>query len=151
MKMKKLILLLMVAALAGCVNKPKPKPPADGIPPVVKEKFAAAWPKADSVKWEAGKGNYEADFLLNKLESSAVYDSAGNLIETETAIVADSLPAKVLTYFKDSLAGRKIREIVKVTDAAGKVTYEAEVDEPEYLFDAEGNLLEKVTEECGEK
>lgn len=37
-------------------------------------------------------------------------------------------------YITKNLAGKKINEAVKITDAKGKITYEAEVGKVDYLF-----------------
>lgn len=36
---------------------------------------------------------------------------------------------------------KKIDEAAKIVDASGKVTYEAEVDEADYIFDETGNFI----------
>ena len=142
--MKKLILILAVAFFVGCSNNPKPAD--DGIPQVVKEKFTAAYPGVDSVKWEAEEGAYEAEFLFDKFETSVLFDSTGKVLETEIVILSDSLPVMALAYCSDSLAGQKISEASKITDAKGVISFEAEIDKADYIFDRTGNFIKKVIE-----
>jgi hypothetical protein len=113
------------------------------VPDVVKTKFVSLYPDAKNVKWDKEDGLFEAGFKTNDVETSVVFDAAGTVTETETAIEASSLPAAISEYVAKNLDGRKIEEAAKIVDAAGKVNYEAEVDKADYIFDETGNFLSK--------
>lgn len=121
------------------------------VPEVVKTTFSKKFPGAKVEKWEKENGNYEAEFDFNKIETSALFAAAGSLIETEVEIKASELPKTVSDYVDKNLAGKKVKEASKITDAKGVVTYEAEVDEADYIFDEKGIFQKKVVENEGDK
>ena len=45
-----------------------------------------------------------------------------------------------------NLPGKKVKESAKITDAAGKVSFEAEIDNIDYIFDSNGSLIKKEEE-----
>ncbi|MFM2225476.1 MAG: hypothetical protein RJA07_1678 [Bacteroidota bacterium] len=113
------------------------------VPKEVKTKFAEMFPNQYVSKWEFEYGNYEAEFSINKVETSALFSPAGQWLQTETAIKIDVLPISVIEYISKNLAGKKIKEAAKTIDAKGNITYEAEVGGEDYIFDAKGNFLRK--------
>ncbi len=117
------------------------------VPAVVKTKFASLYPNVTKVKWGKEGTGFEAEFELNKVETSANFDASGNLLETETEIALSELPANVNTYIAKNIPGEKIKEASKITDAKGMVTYEAEVKGADYIFDNTGNFIKKAEEE----
>jgi hypothetical protein len=117
---------------------------ATAVPAPVKAKFASLYPNVKSAKWEKEGANYEAEFDVNEVETSASFDATGNLVETETAIATTVLPAKVTSYMTANVPGKKITEASKIVDAAGKVTYEAEAGGMDYIFDETGNFIKSV-------
>ncbi len=56
------------------------------------------------------------------------------------AIPVNELPPPVLTYVKKHYHS-KITEAGRVTDAHGKITYEAEVNRKDIIFDEKGNFI----------
>ena len=114
---------------------------ADKVPANVKAKLTALYPKVSTVKWEMEKGNYEAGFSLEKVETSVVINPAGDLLETETAIAISALPKGVAEYVAKNYPGAKIAEASKIVDAKGVVKYEAEVNKKDLLFDSNGKFL----------
>ena len=75
-----------------------------------------------------------------------VIDSKGNHVQTEVEIAVTALPKGVGQYAKANLAGKKIDEASKITDAKSIITYEAEIGGVDYIFDATGNFLKKIVE-----
>ena len=142
--MKKLILTSALALGIFVANAQKIKEAA--VPAVVKAKFASMFPGAKVEKWEKEGANFEAEFDQGKVETSAVFDAAGNHLETEVEITASLLPKGVTEYMATNLKGKKIEDMAKITDSKGVVTYEAEVDDVDYLFDASGKFLSKKVE-----
>jgi hypothetical protein len=145
--MNKLLILFICLALvfsASAINQTDVK-----IPAAAKTGFAAKFPTAQKVKWGVEKsGELEAEFTLNKIETSAVFDGKGNLVETEAEIKESELPQAVKATIAKDFIGYKLDEIEKATDAKGVTTFEMEAakgkDKLEISFDAKGKLLSKV-------
>jgi hypothetical protein len=70
-----------------------------------------------------------------------LFSPEGELIETEVEISVADLPAPIANYIAKNLTGKKIKEASKITDAAGKVTFEAEVGGKDFIFDEKGNFM----------
>ncbi len=140
--MKKVIILLAFFAGTVCVNAQKVNE-AD-VPAVVKTQFKSLYPNIATVKWEKENGNYEANFSENKVETSATFNASGKVLETEQTIAVASLPKGATDYLAKNLAGKKIKEASKIKDAAGQITYEAEVDEVDYTFDSDGKFIKSA-------
>jgi len=115
------------------VNPPQP----------AKMALLKAFPGSSHVKWEKEDGNYEAGFEQNGKKMSAVFDSNGSILETETEMKPGELPAAVLQYVKDHYRGAVIKEAAKITSAKGEVTYEAEVNTIDLIFDVDGKFLKE--------
>lgn len=89
-----------------------------------------------------GKRNFEAAFKENNIEASVLMDASGKVLQTEKEIAVSMLPQAIRDYAAKTLSGKKIKEASKITDAAGMITYEAEIEETDYLFDEKGNFLQ---------
>ncbi len=159
MKKITLIVALSLGLTAGYAQDVKE---AD-VPAAVKEAFAKKYPGLKA-EWEKEDANYEAEFegkkvsvnmetgkkIKQEVEGSVLISPEGTILETEEEIFVGALPAGVADYISKNFGGKKVKEAFKITDAAGKISYEAEVGKDEYLFDANGGFLKKV-EEKGEK
>lgn len=121
------------------------------VPDAVKLKFSKLYPNTGSPKWEVEDGIYEASFKQNSVESSVLFSSDGSVIQTETEISPSLLPQSIKDYVHSKLPGKTIASASKIVDARSSITYEAEVDKTDYLFDANGNFIQKVDTEEGEE
>lgn len=137
--MKKLVVLFAFTLILNGVNAQKQNE-AD-VPDAVKAKFAEMFPDVKNIKWEKEKTNYEAEFEVQKVETSAEFDESGAWLQTETHLDADKLPDSIKDYFAKKLPGKKIAEASVVSLANGSVCFEAEVENTDYIFDEGGNLL----------
>lgn len=140
--MKKAIISTVVLALlvlTACSQNAK----KTNVPAIVQTSFTTHFAGAKA-EWEEEDSNYEAEFEKDGKEMSAVFDKTGALLETETEIPADQLPAAALAYIKQHHADAKVKEAAKITDAKGVVTYEAEVKGKDLIFDASGNFVKEV-------
>lgn len=142
--MKKLIVIVALSLGVGSANAQKVKE-AD-VPSAVKDGFTKSFPNSKVEQWEKEDGNFEAEFDLNKVETSALFDATGKLLETEVEIKVSELPKAVSEYITKNVPGKKIKEASKITDAAGKVWFEAEAGEADYIFDADGKFVKKDVE-----
>ena len=115
----------------------------DYAPPAVKASFTKLYPKVTKVKWGKEEAKFEAEFELNKFETSCLFDASGNLLETETEIAISALPKGVADYVAKNYAGQKIEEASEIVDAKKVKTYDIEVKDDVLIFDASGNFLQK--------
>lgn len=139
--MKKSIMLVafVVVASLGFAQKMK----SAEVPTVVKDALRKQFPAAQDIKWDKEKGNYEASFDLNKVDNSVLIDGNGKILEIEVEIEMSELPKGVSEYVKANYKGMTIKEAAKLTDAAGVVTYEAEVKGMDLIFDQAGKFLKE--------
>jgi hypothetical protein len=142
--MKRLMILsVLLAFISYCQAQDKKVE----VPAAAKSAFAAKFPQATKVNWSLEKaGEYEADFILGKVETSAVFDTKGTLLETETEIKESELPQAVKNALVKDFAGYKLDEVEK-SDIKGIITYEMEAKKDgkkyEVVFNANGKLLKK--------
>ncbi|HEX5025788.1 MAG TPA: PepSY-like domain-containing protein [Agriterribacter sp.] len=136
----KKIAVLSVAALL-CIQTYAQKLQEKDVPVAVKSSLQKQYPIAKQVKWEKEGPNFEAEFKLDKVEYSVVYDELGNTTETEVQIETGQLPSGILDYIKTNHANHKIKESAKITDAQGTFSYEVELKEMELLFNSNGGYL----------
>ena len=144
--MKKLLLSLICLAFVFVVSAQKSK--EEKVPAEAKSGFKAKYPAAQKVKWSIEKpGEFEVDFVLNKIEQSALVDAKGNVIETEIEVKESELPQTVRTTIAKDFTGFKLDEIEKSTDAKGVISFEMQAfkgkDKFEIAFDGSGKLISK--------
>jgi ABC-type transporter MlaC component len=138
--MKKLIILSTLVFAANAINAQKLKEAE--LPQKIKESFSKDFKEAKAAKWEKEKdGNYEAEFMFNKIEMSVTYNTAGDLLETESEIAVADLPKTVSEYVAKNFPGKKIKEASKIIEPDGSVKYEAEVSKKDLIFDSAGNFI----------
>ena len=112
------------------------------VPEVVKKSFTQKFPQASHVIWEKENGNYEANWGGKSNEdNTAMYTPSGTFIEIGRAISVNDLPSSATDYLKKTYKNVSISEASKITDAKGKVTYEAEVKGKDVVFDENGNFV----------
>src|SRR5579862_186615 len=115
---------------------------AENVPLVVRSALQQKYPAVRHVTWEKEKGNFEANWGGRSGEDTSVqFDPSGNFIEFSKSIPANKLPAATLAYIKNHFKGAKVSEATKITNASGKISYEAEVNRKDLLFDSEGKFL----------
>ncbi|NOX87589.1 MAG: hypothetical protein GXO77_01080 [Calditrichaeota bacterium] len=118
------------------------------VPQTIQNRLKSLYPKAEEVKWEKENPNFEANFKVNDAEMSVIFDIKGNVLETETEMEEEDLPAAVKAGLARDFAGYDIEEAAKIVKN-GNVTYEAQVEKGETgldaIYSADGNLIKKVT------
>jgi hypothetical protein len=120
--MKKSILVIVIAFFSSLVIA-QAKTNAE-IPKKVSEAFSAKYPSAEIKKWKAAKGDYVAEFNLEKKKFIAHYSSTGEWIKTESKIkLSNNLPEAVQDgLHKSEYASWSINEIKQV-EKPGKNVY----------------------------
>ncbi len=139
--MKKIFLLLVIGFAATTANAQKVKEAE--VPAEVKAAFTKNYPNVKAKGWEKEDGNYEVEFDSNKNEMTLVIDPKGNVVQTETEIKVSELSKTITDYCAKNYAGKKIKEASKIVDAKGVVTYEAEFEKMDVLFDANGRFIKE--------
>ncbi len=139
--MKKSILLVALGLVAIAANAQKLKE-AD-VPAEVKAAFAKQYQNTKAKGWEKEDGNYEVEFDSNKNEMTLVIDPQGSILETETEIKVSDLSKAITDYCAKNYAGKKIKEASRIVDAKGVITYEAEIEKMDVLFDANGKFIKE--------
>jgi Putative beta-lactamase-inhibitor-like, PepSY-like len=114
------------------------------VPEAVKTAFTKKYPDAKKVSWEKEKGNYEANWGGKSGEDSSVtFTPSSIFVEIVIAIPVSQLPSSVAPYVNNHYKGAKIREAGKVTDAAGRQMYEAEIKGKDLIFDENGVFIKE--------
>jgi hypothetical protein len=117
------------------------------IPAIVLQSFAKDYPAIIKVKWQQEDSNYEAEFVIDKVETSVVYDASGNKLEVESEVGSDKIPSEAYDYIKKNFPGYKITETAQIVTADNNVIYELELKGPkgkfDLLFDKVGKLVVK--------
>lgn len=125
------------------------------VPVTVKQGFEKKYPGTKVEKWEKEGADFEAEFHLNKVESSAVFEANGTFKELEQEIKISELPKVATEYCTKNFKDHKLSEAEKITDAAGKVSYEAEMTKGkehfDVIFDDKGNFVKKGDPETGKE
>jgi hypothetical protein len=112
------------------------------VPSDVKSALQSKYPEAKVVKWEKEKGNFEANWGGKSGEDNSVqFTPAGQFIEIVKAIPVNELPKAVKSYVKEHFNNAKISEAGRVTDAKGKLFFEAEIHGKDLIFDSNGDFL----------
>lgn len=142
--MKNLILtaatiLVSSLAIGQKINQTK-------VPSSVQAALLSQNPNQTKVKWEKEKQNYEASFLVDKVEHSMLIDPLGSILETEVEIPMNQLPAPAVAYIKKNYDAKKIKETAKITNTSKTTTYEAEVASMDLIFDSKGNFIKSIKE-----
>ncbi len=117
------------------------------VPASVKDSFVKKYQGSKVKVWEKEGADFEAEFDLNKIVSSAVFEANGTFKELEQEIKTAELPKAAADYCAKTFVGYKLSEAAKITDGAGKVMFEAEMTKGKEHFDAifddKGNFVKK--------
>jgi hypothetical protein len=140
--------MLMIAAILTAGSAMSQKIKEAEVPSAVKSAFAKKYPGAKVEEWEKENTDYEAEFDLKKVESSAVFSADGTFKELEQEIKIAELPKAVTDYCTKNYAAYKLSEASKITETSGKVKYEAELkkgkEQFDLIFDDKGAFINKV-------
>jgi len=117
------------------------------IPKVVEQAFKKDFPTVKKVSWSVEVKDFEAEFNLDGIATSANYDKKGTLLELEKSIKTEQLPTAALNFIKKNYSTYKISEAAKITKENEVVTFEAEITKSgksfDLIFDAKGHFLKK--------
>lgn len=142
--MKKTLSLLLLFSVITITSLMAQDLKENGVPKPVKEAFAKKYPDAKKVSWEKEKGNFEANWGGKSGEDNSVtFTPAAVFVEIVEAIPVSQLPPIVAPYVAKHYNGATIKEAGKVTDAAGKHMFEAEIKGKDLIFDEKGVFIKQ--------
>lgn len=142
--MKKTLVFVSIIATTACSsaqdNEAKEK--NGKTPDAVTTAFEKKYPAIKDVDWEKEDVNqFEAEFEINEVEYSAVFDKSGKFMEEEMEIKVADLPNSIVDYVGKNYPGKKIKEAAKITLANGTTNYEAQVGGKDLIFDSNGQFI----------
>src|SRR5690554_1587952 len=85
---------ILALGIFGCSFMEKDIP-ASKVPAAVKASFDKEYANPVDVEWEKKKGNYEADFEVENIDYSAVFNEEGQLLMAKIDIEKEALPATI--------------------------------------------------------
>jgi len=144
--MNKLIIASIAIIGIAATNTSAQKLNEKDVPAFLKNSFAKEYPNVKSTKWEKEKENFEAEFEMNEIETSVLFDAQGTVLETEIEIKIAELPKVVAEFVAKNYVGKSIKEAAKITNAKHIVTYEAELKGMDLIFDSDGKFMKEVKE-----
>ena len=137
--MRRSVIIVVVLVLSTIAFAQKVK--ATKVPEIVTKSLMTKYPNAKNIKWDKEENNYEASFENNKTENSVLFNLNGKIIETEVEISTAQLPKSILSYLSKNYKDQKVKEAAKIISKKGIVTYEAEINGKDLIFDENGKLL----------
>lgn len=144
----KTLLVVLGLSLTMCQAEAQ-KVKSKDVPAEVKNTLQKSYAVTDA-DWDKEDGSFEANFELKGKEMSVLIDGKGNILEVETEIAKNDLPAAVLKSLESNYKDFQIEEMAQI-EANGKATYEVEVEKGkqsfDLIFDFNGVLIEKLSKE----
>ncbi|GET28944.1 PepSY-like domain-containing protein [Prolixibacter sp. SD074] len=130
--MKTTFVLLAFLGMSLCAHAQKAV-----LPNAVADAFSQKFPNAQKVRWNQEEANeWEAEFYLNGVETSASFSPVGNWMETETEISKNSLPAPVKNTLTQQFAGYKTGEVA-IIDLPTFSGYEIELKKKDQAIEVQ--------------
>lgn len=111
------------------------------VPFAVMDKFTLLYPDAKNLLWELKSGNYIAQFKNDKMDTEAVLAADGTVVRTETEIRIIALPVATAAYLKSNFDLKKIEAARIAEDEAGVITFMTSIEDIDYTFDCNGQLI----------
>lgn len=151
----KRLLLIIVVFLTSFVHAQTAAISKEVVPTLeVTKAFEKAFPKTNPVWRKEYNGDdndqlsYEADFTVNKINMTAVYNALGIFKVLQIEIKTADIPAKISSYMAKNYPKNNIRKAAKMMTNDNKVTYEIGITINnkwvDAVFNKEGDFLEMV-------
>jgi hypothetical protein len=130
----------LILVITSCETETK-------APVEVQQSLEKKYPGISKVQWDLEKdGSWEAEFVKNGVKTAVTFLSDGSLKETEEELSWSNFPSNAQAYIKKEYPNKKIEDYTKISDSKGIITYEAEVDDKDIIFDVEGHFLKNEIE-----
>lgn len=140
--MKKII-LLTVAVVITTVTFAQTKIMERDVPSSVMSEFKKRYPNVNTsnVLWEQHRNDYYASFNENNSFHVVEFDERGNSHRTRMKLKDHEVPKNVSDYVAKNHPEEKYKEIEKITERDGKVSYAIRMKDKEHYFDENGNYI----------
>jgi hypothetical protein len=122
----KIIMLICATLLVGTLSAQKIT--ADKIPAAITSAFKSKYPGATNTSWSMQGKNYKADFKVNAAHETALFNSSGGWIKTDTDISAVELPEAVRQTITKQFAGYNIQEASRMENSDHGNGYEVALE-----------------------
>lgn len=146
--MKKTVLSLAIVAffaLNACEQTAK------NVPAESKKAFAEKFPGVEKVKWDRESDTeWEAEFKMDGNKMSAVFDSNGNWLETETETAKKDIPEAVSATLSREFGDYDIEEVEFIENSEYKgfeIMLEKDEADISLVIDEQGNIIKKEVKE----
>ena len=114
---------------------------ASKVPEPAQTSFTKKFVGVKDVRWEKEDGNFEANFNEGGTKKSAVFNSKGEWMETESAIELKKMPPGIAEYIDKNYKGAKIKGTFRIEKATGTGVFEVEVGGKELTFGPNGQFV----------
>lgn len=122
---------LVTATLVGAAQSSEKKITHDQLPAAVQkavdEQSKGATIRGFNLEIEHGQTFYEAKMTTNGQGKDVLFDANGNVVEVETEVAFDSLPAAVQSGLQAKAGAGKLGKVESLTKHGSLVAYEAMV------------------------
>ncbi|PKV67447.1 PepSY-like domain-containing protein [Pontibacter ramchanderi] len=144
MKSTALAFLLLAGTLVSCDDKDDDIKIED-VPATVREALSSAFPNATDVDWEKKGEDYEADFDINRVDYSTLFNASGSLMKHKYDIAETELPEPIRANITQNYAEYKIDD-PEVLVQDGDTLYQVELDhttstDEKLVFSTDGQKL----------
>ncbi|MBK9718635.1 MAG: PepSY-like domain-containing protein [Saprospiraceae bacterium] len=120
------------------------------VPEKAKIHFKTNHPGAQKVHWSKDDGEFEVEFKESGKNMSCSYDKGGMLLETETEITIQELPAHIKEAVNKAYPNYNIEDIEEVSIPNAGIQYEMELElgkiEFEVLVSGDGTSITKKSD-----
>lgn len=117
---------ILALGIIGCSFVDKDIP-ASKVPETVKAGLEKEYANPVDVEWEKKKGNYEADFEIDNVDYSAVFNKEGQLLRVKIDIEEAALPAAITQKVTEEYPDHMIDDADKI-ETEGKTFYQVELE-----------------------
>ena len=148
------MLLVFLSACEGEENeegKSKKEHNDAVVPAAVQTAFSSSYATATDIKWGMEDADFEVDFMRDGVESSVVYDAAGSVLMTESAVAIAALPPAIMEYVNANYANYTSIKAEMAMETGKGMSYEIILSSGgsavELVFDQEGQWVKVADEE----
>jgi len=111
------------------------------VPFKVMDRFTLLYPDAKSLLWEMKSEKFIARFKNDRMDTKAILAEDGTVIRTETEINIIALPVETTAYLKTNFESKKVEAARIAEDEKGVITFMALIEDVDYTFDSNGQLI----------
>ena len=141
--MKRLFIKVIVVGICG-FSASGQKLKESQMPAAARAAFQRHYPNTKA-NWDKEDANYEVNFKKDGKGMSVLIQD-GTIVETETMISLNELPALAFDYMNQHYKGIKLKDAARIVKANGEVNYEAEIVHKDIVFDGNGKFLKEEKE-----